>query len=85
MFKRSEELSLDCYVDADFSGLWISEDILDPISVRSRTGYVITLGNFTVFWSSKLQSEIEVSTLEAEYISMSISMRELIPFKSLFK
>ena len=64
LFKRSEELSLECYVYDDFSGIWGSEDILDPIGVISRSGYVITLGNCTVVWSSKLQSKIEVITLE---------------------
>ena len=64
VFKRSKELVLDCYVDAYFSGLWGSEDIMDPISVKSRTGYVITLGNCPVVWSSKLHPEIEINTLE---------------------
>ncbi len=58
---------------------------MDPISVKSRTRYVITLGNCPVVWSSKLQTEIAVSTLEAEYIVMSTSMREMIPLKSLLK
>ena len=62
-----------------------SEDILDPISLRSRNGYVITLGSCPVVWSSKLHSEISLSTLEEEYISMSTSMRELIPLKILLK
>ena len=30
-------------------------------------------------WSSKLQTEIALSTTEAEYIALSQSMRELIP------
>ena len=32
-------------------------------------------------WSSKLQSEIETSTMHSEYIALSYGMRELIPVK----
>ncbi len=44
VFKPSSQLSLDCYVDADFAGMWNVENSLDPICVKSRTGYVLTLG-----------------------------------------
>ena len=30
-----------CYVDADFGGLWGSEDDQDPTCVKSRTGFVL--------------------------------------------
>ena len=36
-------LKLNCFVDADFAGLHKYEDHNDPISAKSRTGYVITL------------------------------------------
>ena len=53
------------YVDADFSGLW-NEDISDdPISVKSRTGYIIAFANCPSLWVSKLQTEIALSTTEA--------------------
>ena len=45
---------LECYVVTDFAGLWSSTNSHDPISVRSRTGYVITFANCLVLWSSKL-------------------------------
>jgi hypothetical protein len=34
---------LDCYVDADFAGLYGYEDHQDPISVKSQTGFTSTL------------------------------------------
>ena len=34
-------------------------------------------------WSSRLQTEIALSTAEAEYIALSSSMREIIPLMSL--
>ena len=36
-------MSIDCYVDADFAGLWGFENPHDPTSVKSRTGYVLCL------------------------------------------
>jgi hypothetical protein len=72
-------LTLDLWVDADFAGLWNIADTNDPASVRSRTGYVITLGTVPVIWKSKLQSGIALSTCEAEYIAASQAMRELLP------
>ena len=46
--------------------------------MKSRTGYVLTLGVCPIQWSSKLQSEIAISTTETEYITLSQAMRELI-------
>jgi hypothetical protein len=43
MFKPSNDLELDCYVDADFAGLWNYESDQDPVCIKSRTGYVMTL------------------------------------------
>ena len=74
-FKPSPDMRLDCYVDTDFAGLWSYEDDQDPVCVKSRTGYVITLGNCPLMWTSKLQTEIALSTLEAEYIALSQAMR----------
>lgn len=82
-FSPTHSLNVDCYVDADFAGLHTYEDDQDPVCVKSRTGYVITLGNCPILWASKLQTEISLSTTEAEYIALSQSMRELIPLRRL--
>jgi hypothetical protein len=76
---------LDCAVDADFAGLYGYEDEQDPISVKSRTGFIITLHGFPIIWSSKLQSEITLSTVAAEYVAFSMSMRELLPMRRLLQ
>ena len=49
--------------------------------MKSRTGYLIRLGGCPLVWKSKLQTLIAVSTMEAEYIALSMCMRELIPLK----
>ena len=81
--KPTAELNVDCYVDSDFAGLWGYEDDQDLTCVRSRTGYIITIGGCPVLWSSKLQKEIALSTMEAEYIALSTSLKQRILFKRL--
>ena len=83
-FHKTDTLLLDCYVDADFAGLWSYEVDQDPVCVKSCTGYVMTLGDCPVHWVSKLQQEISLSTLEAEYIALSQAMRELLPMRRLY-
>ena len=85
IFKPCKDSTVDCYVDADFAGLWGHEDPLDPICVRSRTGFVITMANCPLVWVSKLQTEIALSTLHAEYVALSQSLREFLPLKDLVK
>ena len=43
----------------------------------------MTFGNVPILWSSKLQSEIALSTLEAEYVALSQGMRELVATRRL--
>ncbi|MEJ2116200.1 MAG: Ty1/Copia family ribonuclease HI, partial [Gammaproteobacteria bacterium] len=81
----TDDRRLDCYVDADFAGMWSPNEAEDPRSVLSRTGYVITYAGCPIRWVSKLQSEIALSMTEAEYIALSQSMRDLIPMKQLLK
>ena len=64
VIKPDSNLGLDLYADADFAGLFAVEDKEDPVCVRSRTGWLLTLGGVPVTWSSKLQTEIALSTME---------------------
>ncbi len=54
-------------------------------NVLSRTGFVICYANCPMIWCSKLQTEIALSTAEAEYIAMSHVLRETIPVQNLIK
>jgi hypothetical protein len=76
-------LDIDCYVDAYFAGLWAYEDKQDPSCVKSRTGYVIFIDDFPVLWVSKLKTDIETSTMEAEYSALSAEMIDVLPIKIL--
>lgn len=71
---------IECYVDASFAPGWRPEDPHEATNLLSRTGYVICYANCPVHWSSKMQTEIALSTAEAEYIALSQAMREVIPF-----
>jgi hypothetical protein len=76
-------MTVDCFVDADFAGLWPHEDKTDPSYVKSRTGYVICISGCPVIWGSRMQPDIATSTMEAEYTALSSSMKELLPFLNL--
>ena len=77
----SEDIpKVECYVDADFEELWCVENDEDPVSSKSRTGFVIFVWNWPVIWQSRLQGETALSTMEIEIIiiALSQSMRVLI-------
>jgi hypothetical protein len=59
------EEGLNCYVNADFAGLHGYEDEQDPVSVKSHTGYTLTLFGCPIIWPSKLQSDITLSSTAA--------------------
>ena len=51
----TREFKIDANPDADFAGLYGHEDSSDPICVRSRTGFIITVAGCPVVWGSSLQ------------------------------
>lgn len=71
---------IECYVDADFAGTYKPELSDKPESLLSRTGYTIYFKGCPIIWVSKMQTEITLSTTEAEYVALSQSMRDVIPF-----
>ena len=87
--------NIQCYVDADFAGNYTKDtnknpdsDTKDtnknPDSVKSRTGCVIKYAGCPITWFSHLQTEISLSTTEAEYIALSTAARELLPIQEMF-
>ena len=79
IYLRPDDHSFDCWVDADFVGNWnkVNSDV-DPSTAKSRTGYVINYGGCPITWASKLQTEVALSTTEAEYNALSTSLRDVI-------
>jgi hypothetical protein len=85
IYHPDSDRGIEVFVDADFAGGWDPEDALNADNVYSRTGYVICYAGCPVFWQSKLQTEIALSTAEAEYIALSRALRETIPMTNLMR
>ena len=85
IYKPDRFLGLQCFVDADFAGGWIQVDADNPTNLLSRTGYVIMYAGCPILWCSKLQTEIALSTTEAEYIALSQAVREVLPLMQLLR
>ena len=85
VYKPDKSLGLQCFVDVDFAGGWTQVDSDNPENLMSRTGYVIMFAGCPILWCSKLQTEITLSTTEAEYEALSQAMREVIPLMEFMK
>ena len=72
-------------MEANFTGGWNQEEGKYPGLVLSIKGYVITYANYPTIWASRIQTDISLSTTEAEYIALSQSMRGVLHFVSLMK
>ena len=81
----SGSYNVDCYVDANFVGLWGVENDQDPLCVKSRSEFHIMLMSYLLLWISKLQTQLALSTMESEYIALSHAMRELIALRGIPK
>jgi hypothetical protein len=76
--------SFECWADADYAGNWNREFAMEDIgTARSRSGYLITYAGCLILWASRLQTEIALSTTEAEYIALSTALREVIALMNL--
>jgi hypothetical protein len=58
---------------------------VDPSTAKSRSGWIIFYAGCPVSWASKLQSQVALSTTEAEYIAMSQALRDVIPVMNLLQ
>ncbi len=81
-YKVDRSKGIKVYVNADFAGGWSSADAENADNVLSRTGFVVCYANCPLVWCSKLQTEIALSTAEAEYIAMSHALRDTIPIQT---
>ena len=75
---------IQCYVNADFAGNYTKDTNENLESVKSRTGCVIKYAGCPITWFSCLQTEISLSTTEAEYTALSTAARELLPMQEMF-
>ena len=73
-----DQMGYNLYADADLTGIWCREYVDQVGSVLSITWYIIIFENFPIIWVSKMQTDIDLSTTEYEYISLSQSMSDYI-------
>ena len=76
----TKDFKNNCYVDANFAGLWSYKDPKYPVCVCSRTGNVILFCGVPIIWKSKLQTKITLSTMESVYVALSMAMKDMLPF-----
>jgi hypothetical protein len=68
---------LSAYVDADFAS--------DTTSRKSRTGFLIMLGDSVIDWKSVKQPSVSLSTFASETVALSELARVLIPYRVLLR
>ena len=74
-FKPNLKKGFECYCNADFCGNWNRTfAAIDPSTSKSQSGWVIFYAGCPIIWASKLQTQTSLSTTEAEYISLSMSL-----------
>jgi hypothetical protein len=79
-FKPDRDKGFECYCDADFSGNWNKHLVsFDPSTAKSHSGWIMSYVECPVIWASRLQTQVALSTTEAEYIAMSQSLRDVLP------
>jgi hypothetical protein len=83
-YKPNPDRGFECYCDANFSGNWNKAFAdVDPRTAKSHSGWIVFYAGCPVCWASKLQSQVALSTTEAEYITMSMALRDVIPVTNL--
>jgi hypothetical protein len=86
IFKPTPQQSLHLYVDSDWSGLWDKNiAATDSSTARSRHGFILECCGCPVIWASQLQTEIALSSTEAEYIGLSKALRDTIPIMNILQ
>ena len=80
---QNKIIAIDGYVDADFGRNYAKETNHYLNSRKSRTGCVIKFGNCPITWFSRVQTEIALSTTNAECIASYTAARERLPMREL--
>ena len=75
-YERNQTINLKIFTDADYAG------DTDKIST---SGYVALVNNAPISWFSRKQQIIALSTMESEYIALSLAAQEAIYLKQLYE
>lgn len=74
VFSKSLKINLFGYTDADYAGCIDTR--------KSTSGYVFVLANAPITWKCQKQTVVAQSTTEAEYLALSLGVREALWLKS---
>jgi len=69
-YGNSSDLAIRGYADANWGG--------DRNDRKSTTGYIFFVNNGAISWTSHKQTTVALSTMEAEYMSLSDASREAL-------
>ncbi len=71
-FQPDPNKGFKCYCDANFSGLWNKQFAChNPSTAKSCSGWIVFYAGCPIMSTSRLQTQVALSTTEAEYIAMS--------------
>jgi len=69
-YASNVDMRLQVYTDADWAG--------SAVNRKSTSGCCFTLGSAMVSWCSKKPSSMVLSTAEAQYIALSVAVRQAV-------
>ena len=79
-FKPDISKSFEYFADSNYCGNWsLSFAKTDRSTAKSRSGWIISYSGCPIIWASKLQTHVATSTTMAEYIALSLALRDVIP------
>ena len=69
-YRQSDELKLHGFTDADWAG--------SPTDRKSTSGGIFSIISTTIFWYSRKQRSVALSSVEAKYMAASLAACEAI-------
>jgi hypothetical protein len=79
-----KDKSFEIFADTDFVRNWHQRtEPDDPSTTKSHSGYMINYAGCPIAWASKLQMIVALSSTEAEYVSLSEALQDMITLMDL--
>ena len=86
IFRIRKRQNMKLWCDTVFCSNWRAEMAhVDKTTAKLRTGYFVMYAGCPVTWASKIQTEVALSTTEAELIVMSEGLRTAITLMNLIE
>jgi hypothetical protein len=76
-YEAEDDLQISVFTDSDWA-----TDVDDR---KSTSGYVGFIGRSPVSWKSSKQKSVSTSTMEAEYVALSLGVQEAIYMKKIYE